>query len=247
MNCLILAAGHGSRLRKIGPSKPLVEILGVPLIERVVRAAIAGGATEFHVVTGHRADGVEAFLADLSSRVDASINPVRLDVWDLPNGFSVIAGAERIAGEYLLLMADHLFDPDILRRLCHAPGTEGVRLAVDHDLANPFVDLDDVTRVATGPQDSIVRIGKMLKNYDAFDTGLFRATPALRVAIVEAIKAGKSGSLSDGVQRLADEGRASTIDVRGAWWADVDDERSHSSVEAWLKRHEDLPDAHPEL
>lgn len=238
MNCLILAAGHGSRLRKIGPSKPLVEILGVPLIERVVRAAVAGGATGFHVVTGHWADGVEAFLADLSSRVDIPIAPVRLDDWDSPNGFSVLAGAERIAGDYLLLMADHLFDPDILRRLRQAPGTEGVTLCVDRDLANPFVDLEDVTRVETGPQDSIVRIGKMLETYDAFDTGLFLATPALRVAIVEAIKSGRSGSLSDGVQRLADQGRASTMDVRGDWWADVDDERSHSSVEAWLKRHE---------
>lgn len=43
MKCLIIAAGQGSRLQSKGESKPLVSLLGVPLIERVIRSAIAGG------------------------------------------------------------------------------------------------------------------------------------------------------------------------------------------------------------
>ena len=43
--CLIIAAGHGSRLRDVSPSKPLTPVAGVPLIERVIRAAAEGGAT----------------------------------------------------------------------------------------------------------------------------------------------------------------------------------------------------------
>ena len=39
MDCLIIAAGHGSRLRGVSPSKPLTPVAGVPLIERVIRAA----------------------------------------------------------------------------------------------------------------------------------------------------------------------------------------------------------------
>ena len=40
MKCLIIAAGKGSRLRQLGDSKPLIPILGVPLIERVIRIAM---------------------------------------------------------------------------------------------------------------------------------------------------------------------------------------------------------------
>ena len=236
MNCLILAAGYGSRLRGLGPSKPLAEVAGIPLVEHVVRSAAAGGASRFTIVTGHCADRVEAFLADLSSRLDLPIAPVRIQDWDRPNGYSVVAGADRIEGDYLLSMSDHLFDPDIIRRLIAAPRTDGVRLAIDRNLANSFVDLDDVTRVETGPGGEIVRIGKALEVYDAFDTGLFFATDSLRAAILEAVESGKSGSLSDGVQRLAEQGRASTLEIEGAWWADVDDEPAHASVEAWLSR-----------
>jgi len=43
MHCLIIAAGHGSRLGGISSSKPLTPVAGVPLIEHVIRAAAAGG------------------------------------------------------------------------------------------------------------------------------------------------------------------------------------------------------------
>ncbi len=234
MNCLILAAGHGSRLRAIGQSKPLVKVAGRPLIEHVVRSAAAAGATRFTVVTGNQAEPVEAVLAALGQGIGREIATVRLQNWDRPNGYSVLAGAERIEGDYLLMMADHLFDPAIARRLIEAPTVDGVRLAIDRSLDNPRVDLDDVTRVETDEEGAIVAIGKKLDKYDAFDTGLFRATPALRSAISDAIAEGRSGSLSDGVQRLAGQGRAVTLDVTGAYWIDVDDPHSHALAEAHL-------------
>jgi 1L-myo-inositol 1-phosphate cytidylyltransferase len=223
MICLIIAAGHGSRLRDISPSKPLTPVAGMALIEHVVRAAAAGGATAFTVVTGHEAERVEAFLAGLA---DFRIETVRVADWDLPNGHSVLAGAERIRGDYLLAMSDHLFDPGIVRRLIAAPAA-ALTLAVDRDLANPLVDMDDATKVETGADGAILRIGKTLERFDAIDTGLFRATPRL----AEAIGAG-GGSLSEGVQRLADRGLARTIDATGLSWLDVDDPAALARAEA---------------
>lgn len=225
MHCLIIAAGHGSRLREVSPSKPLTPVAGVPLIERVIRAAAAGGASAFTVVTGHEAARVETFLATLA---DLAIETVRVADWDLPNGHSVLAGAGRIHGDYLLSMADHLFDPLIMRALIAAPPAP-LRLAVDRDLANPRLDMDDATKVETRADGSIVRIGKTLARFDAVDTGLFRATPAL----AEAIGAG-GGSLSEGVQRLADQGNARTLDVMGMSWLDVDDPAALAKAEAML-------------
>jgi choline kinase len=243
MKGLILAAGHGSRLRTLGESKPLVPVGGMPLIEHVLRAAAEAGVRDFVVVTGHRAEPLEAFLAAAARRLSLAIKPVRLANWDRPNGFSVIAGAERIGGDHLLLMSDHLFDPAILRRLVAAPPCEGVRLAVDRNIASPLTDLDDATRVDVGPDGRIRRIGKHIPVFNAIDTGIFRATPALHAAIAEAVAAGRSGSLSDGVQRLADQGRAATMEVDQGWWIDVDDARAHALAEAELRRQPAIRDS----
>jgi len=62
MKCLIIAAGQGSRLKSKGKVKPLVPLLGVPLIERVIRSAIEGGADEFYVITGYEREQVSNFL-----------------------------------------------------------------------------------------------------------------------------------------------------------------------------------------
>jgi len=224
MKALIIAAGHGSRLRELSPSKPLTPVAGVPLIERAIRAAAEGGATSFTVVTGHEAERVETFLATLTA---FRIETARVADWNLPNGHSVLAGAGAIGGDYLLMMADHLFDSAIVRHLIHAPPAPLI-LAVDRDLANPLLDMEDATKVETGADGAILSIGKSLERFDAIDTGLFRATPAL----AEALQGG--GGLSDGVQRLADQGLAWTLDVTGLCWFDVDDPAGLAQAEALL-------------
>jgi len=227
MKCLIIAAGHGSRLRAVSGSKPLARLCGTPLIEHVIRRAAAGGATEFLVVTGHEADQVEQFLAGLATRLGLPVATVRTSDWDRPNGHSVVTGGSRLEGPFLLTMADHLFDPEIVTRLIARSGeARALILAVDRDITRPSLDLDDATKVDTAADGSILRIGKALERYNAIDTGLFLATPALTEAILESIEASGSGSLSEGVQRLADRGEARTMDVGSCWWADVDDPTS---------------------
>ena len=100
---------------------------------------------------------------------------------------------------------------------------------MDRALDSPILDMDDATKVETGAGGAILAIGKTLSRFDAIDTGLFRATPAL----AEAIGAG-GGSLSDGIQRLAAEGRAMTLDVTGHFWLDVDDPAALAKAEAKL-------------
>ena len=234
MNCLILAAGHGSRLRSLSDSKPLTPVAGRPLIEHVIAGAALAGARNFTVVTGHRAEQVESFVAASAPRLGVSATCVRSTDWDRPNGFSVLAGAAAIDGPYLLLMADHLFEPQIPRRLAAQARPEaGVTLAVDRDLASPFLDMEDATKVAVGESGEIVRIGKKLPHFDAIDTGIFLATPALAEAIRADSADGGSGSLSEGVQRLADQAGALTLEIGGARWIDVDDPRALHLAEAF--------------
>ena len=224
MNCLILAAGHGSRLKAQAESKPLVPVAGQALIGHVFAAAAKAGCDNFTVVTGHMAERVEEFVFSLARELGVAVACVRTEDWDRPNGHSVLSGAAAIDGPYLLLMSDHLFDPDIPRRLVAlARADAGITLAVDRRLDNPLLDMDDATKVEVGGRGEIKRIGKTLPRFDAIDTGIFLATPALASAIREAIAAGAAGSLSEGVQRLADQGRAWTVDSGDGRWLDVDD------------------------
>ena len=235
MNCVILAAGHGSRLRALSDSKPLTMLAGTPLIERVIAAAAAAGARDFVVVTGHEADRVEAHLATLPGRLGVAVTPVRAPDWDRPNGFSVLAAAEAIRGPYLLLMSDHLFDSEIPRRLLrNAPPEADLTLAVDRDLESPLLDMEDATKVEVGSDGRIVRIGKTIAEFTAIDTGIFLATPALAEAIRANVAAGGGGSLSEGVQGLAERGTAFTVDSGGHPWIDVDDPRSFAAAEALM-------------
>lgn len=235
MDALIIAAGYGSRLREISASKPLTPIAGVPLLELGVRQARAAGVDRVVVVTGHQAIEVEKFLPGLSARVGIPVVSERVRHWSTPNGYSVIAGAAKINGDYLLMMADHVFEDGVLERLARqGMKSRGVTLAIDRRTDNPLIDPEDATWVKTDADGRIEAIGKTIPEYDAVDCGAFLATPELAAAIQAAIAAGKSGSLSDGMQRLADAGRAATMDIGDAWWIDVDDPRAHAIAEREL-------------
>lgn len=224
MNAVILAAGYGSRLSGMQAPKPLVEVAGITLLEWSVRQMAAAGITRAVIVTGHRADEIEDRLPGIAMATGVTLEACRLADWSRPNGHSVIAGAARISGNYLLVMADHLFSATLLRKLVAVfDRSIGAALAIDRRVDGPAIDPADATWVRCRANGQISQIGKHLARYDAVDCGAFIATPDLARALAEAIADGASGSLSEGIQRLADEHLAETVDVTGAAWIDVDD------------------------
>ncbi len=232
MQGLIVAAGQGMRLRGVAPSKPLALVRGRPLIEHVIEAASDGGVDDFVVATGYRAGPLNAFLDRLAKRRGLRLRIVDNPRWRLANGHSVLAAAPWLAERFVLMMADHLFDPDLLSGLLAAGAPlGGVTLAVDRRLDNPLVDLADVTRVFTGGEAAIRAIGKGLEPYDAFDTGLFLAGAPLVEAIGADIGEGE-GSITGGMRRLAARGLARTHDIGEAFWLDIDDEVAHRQAHA---------------
>jgi len=236
LHALIVAAGYGSRLRAVSPSKPLTLVQGVPLIERVLRAALDGGVTDVTVVTGHEGERLERHLAVVAATLNVPLRCVRTPDWSLANGHSVLTGAEAIGRRrHLLMMADHLLDPALIARVVAAPEA-ALTLGIDRRLDNPLVDLDDVTRVRTRG-DRIVAIGKHLPDYDCYDTGVFAVDVRFHDALRDSIAAGGSGSISAGVEALAACGEARVVDVGDAWWLDVDDPRALDQAEAALAAH----------
>src|SRR3990172_9472979 len=117
MKCLIIAAGKGKRLKQKGDSKPLLPVLGIPLIERVIRTALETGVEEFYVVTGYHGDQLSDFLNRLADRLAIQITSLANDDWEKGNGLSVLKAREVLQEPFLLLMADHLFEPSLARAL----------------------------------------------------------------------------------------------------------------------------------
>ena len=79
--CLILAAGRGSRLASWDAPKPLVRLLGVPLIERVILTAQWAGLNQFTVVTGYDGEKLRDFLDQLAVQRGFQIDTVANEQW----------------------------------------------------------------------------------------------------------------------------------------------------------------------
>ncbi|MCZ6765766.1 MAG: HAD hydrolase-like protein [bacterium] len=254
MKCVIIAAGKGERISGRGPSKPLIRLLGVPLIERTIRTAAGAGLDDFCVVTGHNGHTLTRFLDGLGRRMGVRIKTLKNERWEEGNGISVLRAEEAVDGRFVLLMSDHVFDGEILKRLRDQPLNDGeVRLAVDYGLdSNDSVDVEDVTKVLVN-DGRIDNIGKHLANYNAYDTGIFLCSPSLFSAVRESLERGDT-SLSGAVRILAEAGLARPFNTEGRFWIDVDDpvslakgrsillsNLSSKSADGWVSRRLNRP------
>ncbi len=235
MKCLIVAAGQGTRLRERGPIKPLIPLKGVPILERVLARSRAAGIGEFVVVSGYRGEDVRSALDAIAAREQIRITHVINESWERANGVSVLRARPFLSEPFLLTMCDHLVDADILRDLMGAavePDT--VTLAVDFNIGGSINDLEDVTRVKC-VDGRIERIGKVLREFNAIDTGVFRCSPVIFEAL-EASEAAGDDSISGAMNVLARWGKARVFDIGERLWLDIDDPVA-------FRKAEDLVDA----
>ncbi len=219
--CLILAAGKGTRLRSVsaGLPKPLVQFRGKPILEHVILRARKAGIDEFVIVVGYRSDLIRRWL-DSRWLGDVSVRLVENPDYHKHNGVSILKAREEMDESFLLLMADHVFEPETARLLISQPlSKDEVILAVDPGIDRVF-DLDDATKVQR-QGDFIVDIGKEIHNYDALDTGMFLCSQALFDKLESSIVNGNC-SLSDGMRQLARERSLRALEIGDACWHDVD-------------------------
>ena len=219
--CLILAAGNGTRLRAVsaGLPKPLVQFRGKPILEHVIRRAHRAGIEKFVIVVGYRSDLIRRWF-DSRWLGDVSVTLVENPDYHKQNGISVLRARNEINENFLLLMADHVFEPETARVLMKQPlAPSEVILAVDPKIDRVF-DLDDATKVRR-EGNHIVDIGKDIANYDALDTGMFLCSPVLFDRLESATRAGDC-SLSDGMRKLARERSLRALEIGEAHWQDVD-------------------------
>ena len=219
--CLILAAGNGSRIASVsgGDPKPLVPLRGIPLLEHVITSCREAGISRFVIVVGYRADLIRRWFAERSFE-GISVTLIENRNYHKANGVSALAAKGELHNPFLLLMSDHIFEPKTAKALTQQPlAADEVILAVDRNVDTVF-DLDDATKVEC-VADHIVAIGKNLVRYNALDTGMFLCSPALFNRLESAKRDGNC-SLSDGMRQLVQEQKLRAFDIGDAHWQDVD-------------------------
>ena len=233
--CLILAAGNGSRIASVagGVPKPLVPLCGVPLLEHVMTSSHEAGIERIVIVAGYRADLIRKWL---SNRLmdDISITLIENPEYHKANGVSALAAKTELNQPFLLLMSDHIFEPKTAQALLRQPiADDEVILAVDSKIDRVF-DLDDATKVrCEGNQ--IIEIGKDLSRYNALDSGMFLCSPALFSQLESARKNGDC-SLSDGMRKLAQDGKLRAFDIGDGHWQNVDSPQALAHAEKIFDR-----------
>jgi 1L-myo-inositol 1-phosphate cytidylyltransferase len=230
---VILIAGQGSRLRQgyggqarvSGADKnllkPFVPVLGRPLISYTLDAVSCAGIRIVHFVVGYEGERVIAQAKQLLPPHISASFIVNRD-WRKQNGISLLAAEGHVSAPFLLTMGDHLFDGAVVDHLLDSSEPGLLNIAIDRKLQS-IVDLEDAMKVQTRGN-TVIGIGKNLRDYDAIDTGLF-VCPLEIFAYLERAKSGSRRSdcsLADAVQLMAGDKNVRAIDIGDAWWQDVD-------------------------
>ncbi len=115
----ILCGGRGTRLRERGESipKPLVEIGGRPIVWHVIQIYAAQGFERFTLLTGYRAEMIDAFVAAESWPAGVSVETHHTGE-DTPTGGRVHLARERLEEHtFALTYGDGVADIDLDRQM----------------------------------------------------------------------------------------------------------------------------------
>ncbi|MEG3225538.1 MAG: hypothetical protein BME94_08560 [Methanobacteriales archaeon Met13] len=243
MKALIIAAGKGSRLKGLTKDepKPLIQLLGLSLIERVILTAKQAGIDEFVVVICYLGEKIKEKLDD-GNRYGVKITYIENREWQKGNGVSVLKAKELLNENFVLLMADHIFDSRILKELVDYDLRSSVVLAVDRRKPLP----EDTKVIESNGK--IVDIGKDIEESNCIDTGIFLCSPKIFSYIEETVKEDKT-ELTHGIAKASKNKDAQVFDITQIenhaskmrkeiklLWIDIDTEEDYREAERILCR-----------
>ena len=243
MKALILAAGEGDRLEDLTleKPKPLVPVAGVPLLCRVLKSLKLAGVTEAYVVVGYMGQEIRKAIGEHFAGVN--VNYIENSNWSKGNLYSLLAAKGFLEEDFILCMADHIFDSRIVKALQSTKLKKSLILAVDRITVQP----DDTKVLEEGGK--IVDIGKSIEKSNCVDTGFFLCSPRVFDYAEKAAKEG-TGELAECVKLVALNGEAGILDISDLsglvpelrkemkpYWMDVDTKGDVKRAKEMLVNH----------
>jgi L-glutamine-phosphate cytidylyltransferase len=153
---VILAAGRGVRMGGGTPKTLLPLDERPPLLGYILEGLRTAGVSNILVVTGHRPDDIQSFIADNGEGLEVTyVRNARYASWG--NFHSVRVALDQSPGDDVLVVnSDVVVPPDVYRRVADTPGD--LVLAVQKRLV---LDQEDMRVRLSG--DRVLAIGKDLK------------------------------------------------------------------------------------
>ncbi len=158
MKAILLAAGVGSRIRPLTDDKPksFIPVVGISIIERMLNAVVEVGMTEVGIVTGYRAEQVEAFIAEKFPQLKVTF--MHNEKFEATNtGYSLLLTKEFVGDDsFIKFDADVVFETEVLKKLIDAPVPSA--LCIDKNIN---LEAEEV-KVITDENNKVLQVGKKL-------------------------------------------------------------------------------------
>lgn len=127
---MILSAGMGTRLMPLTKEipKPLLEINGMTLLERMIINCMNVGINEFIVIVGYNKEKVIELAPELEEKHSISIKIVENERFDVTNtSVSTYLASKNLKGEkaddFILINGDNVVDPQIIADIAKRENT----------------------------------------------------------------------------------------------------------------------------
>jgi choline kinase/phosphatidylglycerophosphate synthase len=219
ISAIILAAGIGSRLRPFSETSPkcLMELEpGVSILDFILERVKRVGLKRIIVVARRE------FSHSLRTRLPSDVELVELDLDSFENLYSLWMAAGRVNGSFLVLMSDHIFEYELLRRILNEAVKAQEAFALCLDKEPSVIEAEEGLKLML-LNGRIVEADKSLKPLYGIDTGIIYCNPHAKKYIEEAIKLkGSKAVIKDALNLAAAEGQVVSIDVTSFLWKDVD-------------------------
>ena len=217
MKAVILAAGKAKRY---GDLKPLIPLFGLPLIEHNIRGLLRMGIKDIAVV--YNDDRIRRYLSKRYPWIEFIHNPKP----ERENGYSLYLAKEFVNESFILLMADHYFSNSFFE-IRKFPITTAIVSKKCHNS-------QEATKIKVSGK-YVINIGKNLKDYDFFDTGMFYCTPEIFKYAEEMLRKNKEIKLSEIMQNLAYDKKLGYYEIDDLW-IDIDTKEDLKIAERELRR-----------
>lgn len=228
MNGLVLAAGHGLRLRPYTDALPktLLRVDGELTILDIILSNMAKSRiTDVALVVGYAADEIESRKHDLEARHGIDLTLIHNDRIDRNNAYSLWLARDVYLSDTLLVNGDTVHPVDVEQAMLGAPGP-GLRLALD--VTKTLTD--EAMKVTCGAGGNAARITKMMPVGAAHGEyiGASLITAPVGGALADALRATWQRDpdlyYEDGYQALIDDGIAVGVTpLPDLEWVEVDD------------------------
>ncbi len=220
MDAVILASGLSKRMGTNIP-KPLIRLLGLPIIEHTIRKLLA---KNYRVIVVYHKKEIANYLRKRFSGIILIYNPEP----ERENGYSLYLVKDHVRGDFLLLMSDHYYGDKFFEDVKRHNRTT--------IYVSKFVhDAEEATKVKVRGED-VINIGKGLKDYDYYDTGFFYCKYDIFSYIDKLVKTRYKISISDIILELSKDKRVGYYVVEDFWF-DIDTKDDLRVAEKFLERN----------